>query len=53
MIRSPSTPDFPYSLVLLFRWAAWSFLMSSGESFGRSIERVILSILPVKANGTW
>jgi len=42
-----------YSLVLLFRVAASSFLMSSGDSCGRSMASVILSILPVNVNGTW
>lgn len=42
-----------HSLTLLLRCAAWSFLMSSGASFGRSIVSVILLSLPVNANGTW
>ena len=46
------TPE-AYSLEPLACFAASSFLMSSGESFGRSIVSVILSILPVNANGTW
>jgi hypothetical protein len=41
-----------HSLVLLLPWAASSRLMASGESCGRSMVRVIWSILPVKANGT-
>src|SRR6266404_5163397 len=41
-----------YSLVLLSRCAAISFFSSSGVSFGRSIDSVILLIFPVKAKGT-
>ncbi len=44
---------YAYSLTRLLRWAAWSFLMSSGESFGRSMVKVTLSSLPVKLNGGW
>jgi hypothetical protein len=40
-----------YSVVLLLRWACCSFWISAGDSCGRSIESVILSILPLKANG--
>ena len=40
-----------HSLVLLFRPAASSCLMSSGVSFGRSIVSVIFWILPLNANG--
>jgi len=49
------SPDLSldYWLVLLSRCAAISFFSSSGVSFGRSIDSVILSIFPVKANGTW
>ncbi len=42
-----------YSLTLLLRCACSSFLISSGDSFGRSIVNVILLILPVKLKGTW
>ena len=45
------TQSSPYSLALLFRVAAWSFLISSGESFGRSTLIVNLSSLPVNVNG--
>ena len=41
-----------YSLALLFRCAASSFLMSSGDNCGRSIFSVSLLSLPVKVNGT-
>ena len=44
---------FAYSLVLLLRLACCSFWMSAGESCGRSMGSVILSILPVNLNGTW
>jgi hypothetical protein len=33
--------------------ASFSFCMSSGESFGRSMVSVSLLSLPVKRNGTW
>jgi hypothetical protein len=33
--------------------AASSFLMSSGETFGRSIVSVILPIVPLKRKGDW
>jgi len=36
-----------YSLILLFRWASWSFLMSSGDNCGRSI--LIVSLYADKA----
>ena len=42
-----------YSLVFWLRCASMSRFSSSGVSFGRSIVSVILSILPLKANGTW
>jgi hypothetical protein len=41
-----------YSLILLLRIAASSFLTSSGDSFGGSSLIVILSIVPVNLNGT-
>ena len=41
----------PYSLILLFRCAASSFLMSSGDSFGRSTLIVSLLSLAVNGNG--
>ena len=49
----PATLDRGYSLTLLLRVAIWSFLMSSGVSWGRSIVSVILLIFPVNVNGTW
>ena len=42
-----------YSLALLFRPASMSRFSSSGVSFGRSIESVNLSSLPVNVNGHW
>ena len=50
---APGLASRRYSLALLFRCACMSFFSSSGVSFGRSIVSVILSILPVNANGTW
>ena len=50
---APGVASRRYSLVLLFRCACISFFSSSGVSFGRSIDSVILLILPVNANGTW
>ena len=41
-----------YSLTLLFRCAASSFLMSSGVSLGRSIVSEVMLISPVYLNGT-
>jgi len=40
-----------YSLILLLRMAAFSFLMSSGDNRGRSILSVSLLSFPVKVNG--
>ena len=42
---------FFYSLAGLLCMAILSFLISSGESFGRSMVRVSLSSLPVNRNG--
>src|SRR5262245_9076595 len=42
-----------YSLALLFRPVVSSFLTSSGDSFGRSIVSVSLSIFPVNLKGIW
>ena len=50
-IVTGSPPSSPYSLALLFRVAASSFLMSSGESCGRSTLIVSLLSLPVNVNG--
>ena len=49
--KPASSAVIRYSLALLFRCAAWSFWMSSGESFGRSTLTVSLLSLPVKVNG--
>jgi len=35
------------------RWASSRFLMSSGDSFGRSMVRVTLLIFPVNVKGGW
>ena len=53
--QSNSLPFLPFthSETRLFRCAASSFLISSGDNFGRSMVRVSLLSLPVKANGTW
>src|SRR5262249_38501031 len=50
--RLVAAPDRGYSLpAAAFFIASSSFLMSAGVSFGRSIDRVTLLILPVNANG--
>jgi hypothetical protein len=42
-----------YSAARLLRVAAFSFSMSAGDSFGRSIFSVSLLSWPVNLNGTW
>ena len=51
--RAARSGLFPtYSPAFFSLIAASSFLMSSGDSFGRSIVSVTLFSLPVKAKGT-